>query len=376
MKSNSQLKFNYGKTDILGRPKLTSITLSGVDYSIIEQGKTRFIPGLSSIIQFKNNVSFSSDFQPALTGALRANDIGPIVRGSVAKAMREKLGISLIAWNLSKFKSKDSKAARIEQTRERIQKVDESGAGTTPNNATTDKLSEAIDEADQAEKEALTSDKAIQETIDNGGVMKSVQSALNNAIKKSGFTTALGVANQAYGALMPLCIVYDGSLDRSGPTIDKQVTQQRSTYYYVASGAGQQQRGTLSTDPAAATELAVATNATNADLASTEPDNAQIKASGYQPDTSKTLGAEQSAGGSYTLLNALLGSNAVADTLNSVAGGVCSFVTNTQVAIGGAILNIGIGIVSLGTSAAAEEAAGKQPHRLLLRKGKVLPKIL
>ena len=376
MKASGDLKFNYGKTDILGRPKLTSVTLKGITYDIAEQGNTRFIPGLNSIIQFKNGVSFASDFQPALNGALRSGDIGPITRWKLARDFRAEFHIGLVGWNLSKFKGKDSKAARVEETRQRAIASDEAAGATTTNNTVTENLSDAVNEAAAAEEETLASDQELQKTIDNGGIMPKVQAALNNGIKKSGFTTALGVANQLYGTLMPLCIVYDGSLDRSGPTIDKQVAEQVGTYHHIASGAAQQQRGTLSTNPEEANELASAVKATNADITSSTPSNAEAKASGYPADTSNTQGAEQSAGGSYTLLNVLVGSNTVADSLNTVAGKICSFVTNTKIAVGGAIENIGIGIVSLGTSSAAEEAAGEAASQVVEAEAKSLAESL
>jgi len=112
----------------------------------------------------------------------------------------------------------------------------------------------------------------------------------------------VGIINPIYAVALPICIVYDGSMDQAGPTIDNQTTQQQATYYYVASAADQQKNGSMSNE--AAPELASAVGALNTDLGDTSKTNAQIRASGGTVNTSSSVSAEASATGDFTLLNA------------------------------------------------------------------------
>ena len=355
MIGSEDLTFNYGKSDLLGRPVLTSVTLKGKEFPIKIQDRS-FVARLNPLIQFSEGVNYSRDFAPALDAALRADDIGPIIRGSVAKQLRQKLGISLLAWNLAKFKGKNAEAAQIEETQERVKKVD-GPTKTAVNDATTEAVKDGVDAARQAEEQTAESAGDTKAAIKAGGIVSSVQKALASAVEFTNVDKALAVANPIYGAAMNICIVYDGSMEHSGPIVDQQSAQQQGAYYYVASAADQLKYGTKDASPVTATELASAANATNTSLSDTTSSNAIVRASGYSPDTANTVSAQQSAGGEFTLLNAIMPS-AAANTINAVADKLCPIFTNTGVAIGGAVVNIVAAIATLGESEAAVEGAG------------------
>ncbi len=354
--SEQNFKITYKRT-LLGRQQLVGVTLG--DKTFLPTKLTaaqRFTPGLNSILEFKNGVTLSKNVAPALDSALRAQDVGPIIRGSVARSIRQELGINLIAWTLGKYKGKSEAQARLVEAREKAAVIDEKAP---VNDAVTSSTKEAVDDATNETKDTLADDTKLQQTINNGGIASTVKKAIADALAKSGLQTAVSIVNPIYGIAMPMCIVYDGSLNHSGGTINTQTRQQEGAYYYLASAGDQQKTGTLDKSAEHATELGNAVRATNDDLGDTGQSNAMLRASGGTVDTSQSPSAEASAGGEFTLLNATPGiPTAVADTINSLADGACPYLTNIWGGIGLGVVNIAIGLTTGGGSAAAEEAAG------------------
>lgn len=355
--SDNNFKITYQRT-ALGRLQLKNVRLGDGEYLPVKRSALqRFTPGLNSVLEFKDSVALSKTIAPSLDAALRSKDIGPIIRGQVAKKIRQELGINLIAWTLGKYKGKTEAQARLEEARQKAAAIDEKTPVTDDSVTSTNK--EAVEKAQEETKKVLADDKLLQQTVDNGGIATSVKSAISDALAKSGLQEAVSIANPIYGVAMPMCIVYDGSLNHSGGTIDTQTTQQQSAYYYLASAGDQQKTGALNTDADQQTELGNAIRATNDDVGDIGQSNAIIRASGNTVDTSGSLSAEASAGGEYTLLDATPGiPGPIASTINSLADSTCPYITNIWGGIGLGVLNIGIGFFSGGSSAAAEEAAG------------------
>jgi hypothetical protein len=362
LSSENNFQLTYRRTGLTGRPQLVGVTLNDETHLAIQSSaKTRFVPGLNSLIDFKNNVSLSKRLAPALDTALRDKDIGPIIRGSVAKKIRQELGINLVAWTLGKFQGKDAQQARLEEARQKAATIDEK---TPPNDAVLSSNKEAISDAEEATQETLKDDKKLQAAINNNGVSTSVKDAISKAIAKTPLQDVVGVINPIYGVAVPVCIVYDGSLDHSGPTIDNQTRQQVAAYSYLASADAQQRAGSQDSDPANATALATAINATNDDVGDISDANAIKRANGETVDTSGSISPEASAGGEFTLLDATPGiPSGFASLANNFAGKVCPAVTNIYLGIGLGIANIGVGIFTGGSSEIGEgtaEAAATQ----------------
>jgi hypothetical protein len=358
LKSDSNgLGFNYSKPNAIGRQRLVSVSLNGEEFETADQGFSRFVPGLKQIVKFKNDVSFASDFAPALDQSLMDQDIGPIIRGLVANNLRKELGISLTAWALGAFKGKNTPAeAQVEETEQRVQDVD-GQANEISSTASSSQLASAEQGAEQATEAAATSDTAVKAAIANNGILQSVQSVIASAFKVTGLGTVLKVADPALAIAQPVCIVYDGSLDKATSTIDKQTTQVQSAYFYVASAADQQKDGVQSNDPDAPEELASAVSGLNDTLGNTMTSNAYIRASGGTVSTSGTMSPEASAAGEFTLLNALIGSNSVASAINAIANVACPILTNTGLAAALAGLNVAAAVGTGGTSDGLEDAA-------------------
>jgi len=324
--TKQKLQLNFENNQFVGG------TLDGVEFSIEKQGLTRFVPGLSSIISFKNNLDFSRDFAPALESAMAANEVGPIIRGVTADSIRKELGIGLIAWQVGKYQGENATEAR---NTEELQKIDEvEGTNPTPTEGVVDTLNSDEQAATAAEEQTLSTTAGVESVINNGGVVQSVKDAIGNAVANTPLETVLSIASPA-AAATPLCIVYDGSLDKSGPVIDNQARQQQAAYYYAASGSDQQKNGSDPADPSGA-GLSLAVGAANDDFGDITQSNAEIRAGGGSVDTSSSISAEASAGGEFTLFNVL----GLPSAANSIADSLCPTLTNVWVQIGLGVGNI------------------------------------
>jgi hypothetical protein len=355
---NNGLGLKYSTT-ASGRSVLDAVVLDGEEYELEHPNFiVRNMPVLSEIIKFKSDVSFSKDFVPVLDDALRANEVGTIVRSSAAKDIRQELGISLVAWYVGKFTGKTPEQARQIEELSKVEAIDQPVAADTTK---TGVIRNANGAAQSTEQGMLTEAEGgnfadLQAAIDNGGISQKILDAITAQLSVSGFQTAIGLINPIYKVAMPICIVYDGSLDNSGSTIDNQTRQQQAAFDYVESAADQEKAG--STD-------AEAVGATNADL-DPETINQSIpeeRAAGMTFNTAGQESAEASAGGQYTFLSVTLGdlgfqpATDIADAIDDIANAACPVATNLWVAGGLGILNIVIGIASLGTTTAAEGTA-------------------
>jgi hypothetical protein len=354
--SDNNFKITYQRT-ALGRLQLKGVTLG--DQSFLPVKRTalqRFTPGLNSVLEFKDSVALTKTVAPALDSALRAQDIGPIIRSSVAKNIRQELGINLVAWTLGKYKGKNEAQARLEEARQKAAVIDEKAP---VNDAVTSSTKDAVDKATNETKAVLNDPTKLQQVINSGGIATTVRSVISSVLAGSGLQAVVSFVNPVYGIAMPICIVYDGSLNHSGSTIETQTRQQQGAFYYLGTAADQQKAGAQDVSAEHDGELAAAVKATNDDVGPISESNALKRANGDTIDTSGSISAEASAGGEYTLLNATPGiPTAVADTINSLADGACPYLTNIWGGIGLGLVNIGIGLGSGGTTAGAEKVAG------------------
>lgn len=360
LQANNNLQLTYQRRGISGSPRLIGITLSDSTHLAPKQGLTRFVPGLREAIDFKNNVTYSKTVAPDLIAALRANDIGPIVRGQVAKRIRQQLGIGLVAWTLGKYSGKTEAKARLQVARDMYEKMKARNLDTP----VSEPIKKGVETATEAAEETINDDKKLQATINNGGASPGVKSAITKALQATKVTTALKFANPVYAMAMPACIIYDGSLENSGPTIDNQTRQQQAAFYFIESAADQQKNG--STPGADDSGLATAVGATNALLGDVDKSNAIVRSAGGSVNPVSSVSAEAGAGGEFTLLDATPGiPGPVASTIESIAGKACPKLTNIWFATSFAALNIGITVLTGGTVGGAEKAAGTAATKVI-----------
>ncbi len=350
-KTSDTLKFNYSEPNKLGRTRLEGVTIGNKPIPVNNDRRlaSKLIPG----VQFGKDVSFAKDFAPALDEALRAKDIGPIIRGRVAKQIRQELGISLIAWTIGKYQGKTDAEAKVLIEQDTYKAV--TGNDPVTNPGVGKEINQTAEEVKAAEKTALddpASAKAIAANpneLPNEVVQALEKSSLSSL--DSGFKTALGVANPIYAVAVPLCLIYDGSLQKSGPTINTQNAQLQRQFYYVASSASQQKDGFQASG--------AAVGAMNWKLGNIEKSNPELRASGQTVNTTNYASVQASPVGQFSIADALF-PDPIAGVFNKLAGS-CPVLTDikTGIALGVAnVATIAIGsFFGTGEAQATAEAA-------------------
>lgn len=365
----SGLELNYRATP-LGRELLTGMTLNGETVAMKQvAGIAKWTPFVRDVVEANNRADFWRRAAPELTSAMKANDVGPITRSLAARQLRKEMGISLAGWALAKFKDAAGKplagdAALLENTRQQYGKT--SAVARANPTATTGELKNAVEETKRIEQEVVKDDAKLLNAIkNNGGVAPEIVETLDKTVGGSVTKTALGVANPIYNIMVPLCIIFDGSMNKAQPIIDNQVAQQQAVYTDLASKADQQKHGTIDSKDVGAFNAAL--GAGNESLGDISQSNAMQRANTGSYGSGLSPGAEQNAMASYdySLLNVLAEKlnvepdNAAVQAANSYASSQCAVLTNLWVAGGLAVANIGISIATLGTGGVVSEGAGQ-----------------
>lgn len=369
MGETNGLSLNFKTSKLTGHTIFTSATLDGVTYEMTPvTGPIKFVPGLNKLVALKNQAAFAADFKPAFEQAVKANDIGTTIRGGTSSLIRREIGINLIGWHLDKFKDvKTPKAALLEETLQTAEAVDK--GVIVPDNTTTSQIKNGVNDAKTAEAATLADPVALQAAINNNGIPVAVDKAITSATESTFATSALEFANPLFAIAMPICIVFDGSVQQSGPAITDQSNQQQSTFYHYASAADQQKAGDQTVADAA--PLAAAIGATNEQVGDVTTSNPEILARGGTIDTTNAVTAETGASGTYdySLLNVLglAPGSPAAQVANGIATNACAILTDIRVAGGVALVNLAAAIFSFGSSTAGEEVAG-QSARVVIQK--------
>ena len=351
--TSGDFTFNYETKNFLGisREQLVSITTKDKTIPIPKTSLVdRLVPGK----QFLNDIKFSTDVAPQLKRALLANDIGPIIRSSVAKDIRQQLGISLIAWKIGAYRGKSQADALIQQERDSLRTISDTTA--IDESLSADEKAAGKAAADAIDK-AVASDTGAQSIIDNGGDVTTIaDTAMSKTIVESSLKsvqgalkTAVGVANPLYEYAVPACIIYDGSLVNSAATIDAQNSQLQRTYYEVASAADQQKKGNVDGE---------AIGAMSTKLGDTSTGVAYKRASGSTVDTSSYQSSQASPSGDFSIADAILPPQLAPIADN--AAKICPVATNIWVGAGIGAVNLAVAAILAiptgGTDIGAEAA--------------------
>jgi hypothetical protein len=341
---------------------LDGIDINGQELPVEPQTSLEgFNPEVKQIINFGDKAALENDFVPALEDSLDANVVGPIIRSSVASDIRQQLGIDLEAWTLGSFLGKTPSDAQVA--------VDQAAFNAESETSTPQPADEAVSGFESTEAQAAAEAKTdasipqVVKTIEaDNGVDQNVVNIFKSVVTNDAMQKVIGFINPLYSIALPMCIIYDGSMDQSGPTINNETQAQEKAFYFLAAGGDEQKAGGPSGDSTGTAE-ATAVGAMNTKLGDISQSNPYIQASGGTVDTSTTaLSAESSADGEYTLLNATL-PQPVAQAVNGSADKICSAITNLWFAAGTGLAALAAqtlaGIFSGGGSAAAT-AAGEE----------------
>lgn len=303
---------------------------------------------------YKDKLRFAAETDAILESELKGTNT--LVRGKVLQRFLSERGIKLRWWEKkgSLYKGLKKEAAEYLTQKQAFEKStrpdlsrcavkDTCDAAKTAIDGTSERLSGTADDAANAGKNAtkITDDVA---TI-----------AVNAAEKSPGLTTAVSYTSAVYGIALPLCLIFDGSIENSGKTIDTKETSMMQSYMMVRSAADQQKAGDTTSEAIAGL---------SGKLGETTESVPLRRASGQTVDSVGEVNASslpQSSGtGTYSLLNVFLGQflpPEVIDTATSASSASCKVVTDVRTGVGLTVAELGLAIFSGGSSKGLTAAA-------------------
>ncbi len=357
------LEINY-KTNLFGGKQWTGGVLDGNTYSVQEvTGISKWVPGLNNVLKSRNAAVTRDQLISDIMQREEVSTLGVITKGRVFLNLLDATDGSLTGWLLNRFTGNKGQPMTDQEALDAASLEEEQATANglaTADNAVTS----GVVKAEEAYKNQLAQDTSTQQgvtaIVNNGGEDAAANAAAGNAISTmlgGPLNTALGVVDPLYAIFVPICIIYDGSVQQSGPMIANNINQQIDSFDQLAAEADQQKRGNLSNSDA--TALANAVRGTNAELGNITNSIPYKRASGQSFSTSGVQSVEAGSNGAYyySLINAIGISGAAASFINKVVQPVCRVMTDPRVAIGVGVLNIAAAFVTFGQSEAYEQAA-------------------
>jgi hypothetical protein len=335
--NDKKMTFNE-ETTKLGRPYIKSVTINGEEIpiqtaSISNSLKNKLIPGYKFANDVRVSQQLAPQFNQVLDTATDAGDVSSIVSGLVPRELRSELDIGWVAWNIGKYTGK-SQTAADEQVEDDTNKAAQGNQDPTNSNVP-DKVNDEAKTAEGIEQGDLASASGAASIVKTGGAIPgNVLSSINNEFTTALFTSIEGfisLINPIYKYATPLCLIYDGSLQNSGPTIDNENQQLERSGLWVQSAAAQEKDGSNVNGEAV--------GATDWKLADITKSNAEERASGIRADTSSSLSSEASPTGQYSIADYGLGST-VGGLVDDFAGPICPVATNIWAGIGIGVVGI------------------------------------
>ena len=341
MRATGQINFEYGEPSrITGQRKLTAVVIDG---QRIEKDTPRFGRLISNRA---GRIRFAAEVDTAMAHALR--DHKTLVRGRVAKQLRSQLGIKLKFWEKNGLKYKNISKDAADRLLART--VYDDVKASPEDGAKVQNLDDAIDDTKQALDESVDDDGKLNRIINSQGddLGEDVRKAATNAFGSSVASRVLNWTSTTYAVAEPLCIIYEGSVERSGGTIDARSESLQTQYYSLATAADQQKAGDTTGE---------AVGAFNRKIETTGNSPVDKRSRGETTNPEYVPPSPQASGiGTFSILDVLIG-GAAADVAESIADPVCPVLTNVWVGAGLGALELTAAFLSGGSSAAAANGA-------------------
>lgn len=333
--SEKILDYRFSEPEgIFRRQRLQAVIVNG---QAIQPADERFGRYISN---YREKIRFSAELDASLNLAMKENKT--LVRSAVAKEIRESLGIKLRWWERKAANYKNKTQAETDRLldREAKQRITQEPGGRALNSDvedTADKTQDALDDC-------VRSDECLDEVRRNGGNLPdSVDSVILEGIGDSrmrAFNQALSTINAVF---VPLCMIYEGSIQRAAPVIDAQNASLQRTYYAIASAADQQKMGDTNGE---------AVGAMNRKTGNIAASNSELRASGKLLQAQQFVGPQASTTGDYSIMDALLPQE-VSNFFSPAADSMCPVIADVWVGAGLAVAEIAAGYFSGGGSSAA-----------------------
>lgn len=356
MKGTGSITYKTETVKRLGIPKkqITAVIINGERIPINSQKFGNLIGN------YKDRIRFNAQIQANIDKALKGHST--LVRSSVAKKIRSDLNIKLHFWEKA---AKNYRGLRADEADRLLLKESTEKSTTKPKKAP---ITQSVKEGTEAYEKALDACKkkpTCADQLNKGIIPQELTDALKTATEEKMGTKIIGAIGGTYAVVLPACLIYEGSINSAGDTIDSQSASATKTYYSLETMADQQKLGDTSAE---------AIGAVNRKLGEGDSVPDQYLR-GEIADTSVELSPQASATGDFTMLDALL-SPAIANTLDSVASDACPVLTDLKVNVAIAAGSVLATFVSGGTTGVASTSIS-QAIKQVVKKGflKALEKI-
>jgi len=343
----SALGMDFGK-------KLTAVVINGEE---IPYGSSLWKSLFRPVASFQDSVAFTTQVNTALASAMEGRSV--LVRGAVAKSIRNLLDIRLQWWNPKTYPpGEDAADAEAQAEKDAFTAIEDPkvAQGEIPD------IQNAAEKAQAEVTDCVENNAAcLASEVENFGA---APADAVNTIKSVSFNdatkTAIGFINPLYAVAMPACLIYDGSLQSQGAqqTVDSNNAELQRSYYAVATSADQQKNGYNTT--------AAAVGSMNWKLGDISQSIPEQRAMGNTVDTTTAPSPQAGANGSVSngnifsalgvpfasWISAVLSASISIPFLGTVT--TCSAITNIYSGIALGLLNLGVAAITAGQE---EEAA-------------------
>lgn len=366
LEGEGKLSFIYEQKEFLGG--LRKQVVKG----IVINGET-ITPGDAKWYQLFENradrLTAAGEIKGAVDSVLGGSNT--VVRGAVAKSIRERAGIRLRRW--SRIDPNFTEGKRIGNLAQEIKKtVQETKPQPLEDTSVVPEISEAkkaveelvdkciedmgcleqeareqlynYDKAAAVEgstKEAIAAKEASTTTLE-----RTAAALVDEKVKSTLFKEILDKVGTLYAIMMPVCIIYDNSVNNSGSTVEENSQRAVKTYYTLAAAADQQKSGALIADQA---------SGLNDEIGDISNAPSELKAAGKKIDTNNYANPEASTLQTYNIVNTYLGDGVFSGLIQDTLDTTCPIVLDLKVAAAMATLEVVFQAATLTTGTAAEE---------------------
>ncbi|HVA10868.1 MAG TPA: hypothetical protein VNG32_01735, partial [Candidatus Dormibacteraeota bacterium] len=354
---NNIFKLNTSTTNF-GKTYISSVSGTAIgdtpaelqSRSLANAIKNTAIPGYKFVTR---DIAISRSVAPGLIDALKAggpNAVGPITRARVANAIRQKLNVSLTAWVIAKYLGKpgDTAAkdtATADAAEQQLSFNFGQGSSPIPPTGPESQYTKAAQDLVNVEAaDAQDPTKSInpnQLSLDLANSLAKSFPAATLSSFQGIISELISFLNPVYGIATYVCLVYDGSLQKSQPSIDYQSQQVERNAILVQVEAAQEKDGSKVN--------AQAVGAADWKLGDIPTSNAEQRSSGQAIDTSSFASTEASPTGQYTYSLADFLPGPLATITQTAGGSACPVLTNLWFAGGVGLASL-LTIPELGTT--------------------------
>ncbi|HUC89797.1 MAG TPA: hypothetical protein VMR45_03270 [Patescibacteria group bacterium] len=356
LQRTGSLNFQYEPLtakNLLRPRKVSAIILNGETIPISNRSKWG-IP----FSRASNNIKLSAAVDDALFKGWHgtSGSLGAVLRTSVGSKILQEAGVTgFYAWaNKAKdYKGLDAEESDIQDLRRRYARE----SNIQPTSSAIKKIDDGAKQADDELNKAVADQNGAKQIINNPDQLpKTVTAAITQASGTGIVDKAISATSTAAAIGIPLCMIFDGSLESSGSTIDARAAALQQQFIGFGEAAHQQEAG------AVAAEAIGAFNRTYNRDGGIARSDLQKTLSGEQVDTRDSVSPQASMTGEYSLANVVF-NNDIGNKINQYAIPTCQVVSSAWFGLltGGIELGIGFftGESSKGVTEVFSQAGAK-----------------